>query len=195
MLTSITPLGERGRHNRWAVAVVSHAVGGLLGGITTGAALGWIGSPLVVRLGDSGVLWALVVVVVFALSLEQAGVKPPGLRRQVNEDWLDEYRSWVYGFGFGYQLGAGWLTIVTSAITWCVMAGAVLAGSAIGGAVVMGTYGLVRGLSVVAAAGVRDRSALFSLARRLERWSAPVDRLATLVMAAVAAISVTRLLV
>ena len=43
MLTSITPLGEQGRGNRWAVTTTAYAVGCLLGGAVTGVALGSLG--------------------------------------------------------------------------------------------------------------------------------------------------------
>jgi hypothetical protein len=31
----------------------------------------------------------------------------PSWQRQVDERWLTTYRGWVYGAGFGFQLGAG----------------------------------------------------------------------------------------
>jgi hypothetical protein len=35
------------------------------------------------------------------------GRQLPNHPRQVNERWLDQYRSWVYGAGFGWQIGVG----------------------------------------------------------------------------------------
>ncbi len=46
MLTSITPLGERGRGNRCAVTLTAYVLGCLLGGATTGVLLGALGSLL-----------------------------------------------------------------------------------------------------------------------------------------------------
>jgi hypothetical protein len=46
MLTSITPLGERSRGNRYAVTLTAYVLGCLLGGATTGAVLGLVGSAL-----------------------------------------------------------------------------------------------------------------------------------------------------
>ena len=40
MLTSITPLGERGRGHRYAVTMTAYVLGCLLGGATTGVLLG-----------------------------------------------------------------------------------------------------------------------------------------------------------
>ena len=50
---------------------------------------------------------------------------PPFLRRQVNEDWLTNYRPWVYGGGFGWQIGAGVTTyVMTAAVPLMIMLGA-----------------------------------------------------------------------
>ena len=58
-----------------------------------------------------------------------ARLRVPGPRRQVNERWLDEYRGWVYGLGFGAQLGLGVTTIVTSAATYVALFAALLSGT------------------------------------------------------------------
>ena len=50
MLTSITPLGERGRGNSWAVTVAAYLVGSVLGGALTGAVLGLLGATVVTGL-------------------------------------------------------------------------------------------------------------------------------------------------
>ena len=34
--------------------------------------------------------------------------------------WLGRYRSWVYGLGFGVQLGAGVTTVVVSSAVYVV---------------------------------------------------------------------------
>ena len=53
----------------------------------------------------------------------------PGPRRQVNERWLDDYRGWVYGLGFGAQLGLGVTTVVTSAATYATLLACALSGA------------------------------------------------------------------
>ena len=45
----------------------------------------------------------------------------PSMRRQVDEDWLSRYRRWVYATGFGWQLGTGVTTIVTSRVTYALL--------------------------------------------------------------------------
>ena len=52
----------------------------------------------------------------------------PGPRRQVDERWLDEYRGWVYGAGYGAQLGLGVTTVVSSAATYVALLAAFLTG-------------------------------------------------------------------
>ncbi len=46
MLASITPLGERGRGQRWWLTVTAHVVGSVLGGAAIGAAMGLIGMAI-----------------------------------------------------------------------------------------------------------------------------------------------------
>jgi hypothetical protein len=96
----------------------------------------------------------------------------PGPRRQVDERWLDRYRGWVYGAGFGAQLGLGVTTIVSSAATYVALLAAFLSASAPAGAVVLGCFGAVRGLTPLAAARVRSPRRLFEFHRALARTRA-----------------------
>src|SRR4051812_36831787 len=111
MLTSISPLGERARSHRWGVTATAYVVGSVLGGATTGAVLGLAGSRLH---ASTTVLLVAAVGCLVAAALDVAGRVPTG-HRQVDEDWLVRYRGWVYGLAFGYQLGLGIVTVVTSA--------------------------------------------------------------------------------
>src|SRR5688572_17754383 len=127
MLTSITPLGERSRGNRYAVTLTAYVLGCLLGGAAIGLLLGTVGSLV-------PVLPALLLAGIACLAAALADVRgwlPLG-RRQVDEDWLTSYRGWVYGLGFGLQLGLGVVTIVTSAATVAALAVAFLTQSALG---------------------------------------------------------------
>src|SRR5205085_11088620 len=65
---------------------------------------------------------------IFTLSLHDAlpifdtgllGIAPPFFLRQVNEDWLGRYRSWLYASGFGWQVGAGVTTYIMTAAVFC----------------------------------------------------------------------------
>lgn len=165
MLTSITPLGERGRGNRWAVTTSAYAVGCALGGATTGLLLGSLGALLpplpVLLLAGAACLLA-------AAADLAPGWLPVG-RRQVDERWLGRYRGWVYGLGFGYQLGLSVVTVVTSAATLAVLAVALLTQSPLAGALVGVAFGAARALPALLVHRVDRPDRLRTLARRVER--------------------------
>src|ERR1700716_705801 len=122
MLASITPLGERGRHNRWGVTAATYAGGLTLGGAGFGVALGAAG-VLLAQVGQLSSFTTVVIIAALALmtmafDLGLAGIRIPTVQRQVNEDWLGTYRGTVYGFGFGVQLGIGVATIVSTAAVY-----------------------------------------------------------------------------
>ena len=165
MLTSITPLGERSRGNRWAVTATAYAVGCCLGGATTGLLLGAVGAAL-------PVLPALLLAGVACLAAAAADLSPgrlPGGHRQVDEDWLARYRGWVYGAGFGYQLGLGVVTVVTSAATYAVLALVLLTQSAAAGLLVGAVFGLARALPALLLRGVDSHTRIRAAAARLDR--------------------------
>ncbi len=171
MLASITPLGERGRSSTWGVTVVAFVVGATFAGGGLGAATGALGS--LVGGGSHWRMGALALVALAALAVDLGPLAVPGPNRQVNERWLDEYRGWVYGLGFGTQLGLGVTTIVSSAATYLPLVAAFLTGDAVLGAVVAGVFGLTRGLTLLAAAGVKRPDELLALHRWLARLRRP----------------------
>ena len=59
MLTSISPLGERARGNRWSLTVTWLVAGTLVGGASLGAVLGAAGRAVPVTLDESWRLSAL----------------------------------------------------------------------------------------------------------------------------------------
>src|SRR5947209_1935186 len=154
MLASITPLGERGRRQRWGVTVTAFVIGATAAGAALGALLGAVGTGLDRRL--------IVPATAIALLLD-ATRRVPGPGRQVNERWLDEYRGWVYGLGFGAQLGVGVTTVVSSAATYLALIATFLAAKPWSGALIMGCYGAIRGLTPLAGAGVRSPDRLVAL--------------------------------
>jgi hypothetical protein len=165
MLTSITPLGERGRGNRWAVTTTAYAVGCALGGATTGLVLGGVGALL----PPLPVLLAAGAACLLAAAADLAPGRLPVGRRQVDERWLGRYRGWVYGLGFGYQLGLGVVTIVTSAATFAVLAVALLTQSPLAGALVGLVFGAARALPALLVRSVDRPDRLRQLARRVEQ--------------------------
>src|SRR3954447_8870550 len=106
MLASITPLGEQGRRRRWRRTVTAFVIASILGGAATGLVAGALGSLLLRDVSWDGRIGFVAALLALGLVLDLAG-KVPGPRRQVDESWLDRYRGWVYGAGFGFQLRAG----------------------------------------------------------------------------------------
>src|SRR5436190_18791105 len=114
MLGSITPLGERSRGRRWGITVTAFALAAGAAGAALGAALGAAGGLVDVSATPRTALLGLAVAAAVVVDVVP-GVRAPGPRRQVNEAWLHRYRGWVYGAGFGLQLGLGVTTIVSTA--------------------------------------------------------------------------------
>lgn len=166
MLSSIHPLGERARHNRWAVTVGAFTVGALVSGATVGFVLGAAGS-MTLALDRNTLLLSTALVALVAGVLDLTGVNAPGPNRQVNETWIGAFRGWVYGGGFGLELGLGFATYV---VTWGVYAtflAAALTASAVAGALVGATFGIGRSLSIVAARYVDRPTRLTTFHRAL----------------------------
>ncbi len=181
MLTSISPLGEQARGQRHGLTVAASLLGGALGGATTGLVLGLLG----VLLGLPR--WLVVAVLVLAAVADLKGVRVGS--RQVDEDWLARYRGWVYGGGYGYQLGLGVVTVVTSAATPALLAVLVLQASVPHAVLTGAVFGVVRGLPLLALRGVRTPEDLRRAAARLASaapWAARLTPAALLGLAVLA---------
>src|SRR5438132_8202928 len=181
MLASIHPLGERARNSRWGVTVTVYLVGSVAGGATAGAALGLTGRAafaLLPRAADArGWLVAAASLVAAAIELRLGRLRLPTIRRQVDEDWLARYRGWVYGLGFGYQLGLGAVTIVTTAGVYLAWALALLSGSVGRGAAVGVAFGAARAAPILAMGRVQRPDQLRRLHRGLQRWAGVAARI------------------
>jgi Cytochrome C biogenesis protein transmembrane region len=172
MLASINPLGERSRNRRWGATFAWYFAGSLLGGAVMGAAFGVLGAAFaaVAHVGATATAVMVIVAGAVALAFETHafGLALPTMHRQVNEDWLSRYRAWVYGGGFGFQLGLGLVTIVTSATVYLTWALAFIAGSVPAGLLIGLTFGIVRALPMLLVArvdtpgGLRDRLRAFN---------------------------------
>ena len=180
MLTSITPLGERSRGNRWAVTATAYAVGCVLGGASTGLVLGAVGAllpalPVLLLAGTACLL---------AAAADLAPGRLRGGHRQVDEDWLARYRGWVYGAGFGYQLGLGVVTVVTSAATGAVLVLALLTQSPVAGLLLGAVFGVARALPALLLRRVDSPARIRSLAAFLDRRAALAHRVAAATLVA-----------
>ncbi|MDH5237138.1 MAG: hypothetical protein OEW85_05905 [Acidimicrobiia bacterium] len=192
MLSSIHPLGERTRNNTWSLTAVAFVAGAVLGGLVTATVLGVVAVPVGGAISTT-TRWALLGVAgLLAVAVDAVldGRPLPSWHRQVNEDWLGRYRGWVYGAGFGFQLGTGWCTFITTGLVYLVALAAVLTGSLPGALVVGGTFGLTRGVLILAAAPVRTPEALRALHRQLDRAARPARVAAGLTAAATVGVSV-----
>lgn len=191
MLSSITPLGERGRNRTWGATAALYVTGSMLGGAALGGLLGGLGAA-VARLWWPAPGWLALVVAaacLLAVAVDLGGLPLPTIQRQVNEDWLGTYRGWVVGLGFGFQLGLGVVTIVTTAAVYLTWALALLSASVTPGLVIGATFGLIRALPVLALGGVTTPQRLVR-AHRLVSALAPAVRRGAIVAQGLAAIAV-----
>lgn len=176
MLASIHPLGERARQQRWSVTVTAHIAGAVVGGAVATAAAGLLGWALAGGATASAAVPWLGAAVCLACLVLDAGALPwslPTLRRQVNEDWLARYRGWVYGGGFGFQLGLAVATVVTTATVYAALVLALLTRSPVQGALMGATFGLVRSSALLTVAKVDRPELLWRVHRRWQRLAAP----------------------
>jgi hypothetical protein len=165
MLASITPLGQRGRGASWTRTVTSYLVASAAGGAVMGAALGGVGS-LLPGIGSRASVLVVATLAALAAVFELRG-RLPSLHRQVDEAWLTRYRDWVCGVGFGFQLGLGAVTIVTSAslyLTWLLE---LLVATSLKGLLVGLVFGVMRALPLLTTRHIVDAA---TLRRSHRRW-------------------------
>lgn len=153
-------------------------VGALVGGIGLGAALLAVRAagqalPAQVTIGFGVVCAGLI----FGSAL--LGLRPPSLHRQVDHRWLDRYRGWVIGAGFGFQLGAGFFTLISSFALYLLVLSAFV-GAPPASLLSAGlAYGGLRGLFAAPGGWITRppdlRRALATIVR-LERYARPAAR-------------------
>jgi hypothetical protein len=151
-------------------------VGAVGSGALAGAAVGALGSLLPGGSAWRGLALAVVLAMTVVFDATPLRGRLPSSSRQVNEDWLGRYRGWVYGIGFGAQLGVGVATIVTSAAVYATAATALLCSDPLIGALIGAIFGVLRALSLLPARTVHDVGALGALHRRLGRAEDEVRR-------------------
>ena len=192
MLGSISPVGEAARNQRWWLTATAHVLASAAAGALLGVLLGVAGAVTVGRFATPLRLALLGLVLAIAAMTDGAtrGSGPPSWRRQVNERWLTTYRGWVYGAGFGAQLGVGIATIITSAATYATLAAAVLAGSWRGGLAIGAGFGAARALPLLAMVGVDAADRLYAVTRRVAHAEPLAHRLTVGGQGALAAIAV-----
>ena len=188
MLSTITPIGESGRRNRYRVTAVWFVAGALLGGATLGVGAALLAAGVALLDLSSGALAAVAAVaglVTIASDLSIGGFRLPTHTRQVNETWLDRYRSWVYGGGFGWQIGVGLATYVTTSAVYLMVVLAALTASPLAAFAVVTGFGLVRGLAVFLGRSLTTPQRMMALHRRLDDLLPTAQRLVVAVQTAV----------
>jgi hypothetical protein len=94
------------------------------------------------------------------------GFALPRIARQVNEVWLNRYRGWVYGLGFGWQIGVGLSTYVMTAAVYLMIVLGALAGRPLVALVVGTGFGLCRGVALLIGARLTTPTAI----RTMHAW-------------------------
>lgn len=178
MLSSIHPFGERARNSRWGITASAFIVGAIAGGTVMGAVLGAAGLLVLGLTGVPtpaiGVVAALVVASAMVVDVRRS---VPSIKRQVDENWLNAYRGWIYGGGFGFQLGLGLDVVVTTAAVYAAFALAFLSASVTAGVAIGGAFGAVRGLTILTGARIDTPQVLRSFHRRLQSYLPAAHRL------------------
>jgi hypothetical protein len=169
MLSTITPLGERSRGNSYRPTAAWFVSGAVVGGATLGAAMALLaGGVHSLHLSETALGGAALVAAAIAAASDAGvgGMRLPIHRRQVNERWLDHYRPWVYGAGFGWQIGNGLSTYITTAAVYLmVVLGALTADP--GAAFALGmAFGTLRGLAVLLTRHLTSPAALLTFHQR-----------------------------
>lgn len=192
MLSTITPLAERSRGYRFGTTATWFVIGAVIGGATLGAGAAALAAGIgALGLAPSALLaLAAIAALVGACSdLELFGFHLPIHPRQVNEVWLGKYRAWVYGSGFGWQIGTGLATYVMTAAVYLTIVLAALTGSPAAAFGICVLFGLVRGLAILLAARLTSTERLAAFHRRFDALAEPVRRALIGVQLAVAAVA------
>jgi hypothetical protein len=177
MLSTITPFGERAKGHRYGATATWFIVGAGIGGLALGAVAAGLATLVSVAGVTSGLAGAVAIVATstaLVSDADLAGFRVPAHYRQVNERWLDAYRPWVYGAGFGFQIGCGVATYITTAAVYLVVVLAGLAGRPSAALVVGLVFGLVRGAAVTLTWRTTTPAALLAFHQRfaaLRPWA------------------------
>jgi len=166
MLASLTPYAESTRGSRWTITVSSFSIGAITAGACGGLIWSEVGSLL------PGGRWrliasAVVLVVAFVVDATPLRRRLPLTKRQVNEDWMVTYRGWIYGVGFGAQLGLGFITLVACAAIYATFAIELLSGTVVVGIVLGAIFGATKAAVLLPAGRAKERHSLLALHRRL----------------------------
>ncbi len=182
MLSTMTPLSERSRGNRFHLTGTWFVAGAALGGLLLGS-IGALGALAVRAIDPSVTQIAVAATVVLAVAAAwDADLLRPALphhRRQVDEEWLDRFRPWVYAGGFGLQIGTGLATYIMTTAVYGLIVLAALTGEPVAALGIGLAFGTTRGLAVFASRRCLSFERLAAFHRRFASLATPV-RLTTI---------------
>jgi hypothetical protein len=149
MVETISPVVHGGRA-RWLGTLALHTFGATGTAALFGAALGWIGGVLGAPWQRPGLLALAAVSAVYALdALTRLRVPVPQLRRQVPDWWRTFFGRSFAAVLYGAGLGIGFMTYMSNGTLVVIAFAAVASGRPAIGAIFVGPFGLVRGLSAI----------------------------------------------
>ena len=190
MLSTITPFSERAKGHSYRATAGWFVAGATLGGATLGTVMALMALAVEAVHATTATigLVALAAALIAAGSDSGiAGVRLPVHRRQVNERWLDRYRPWVYGAGFGWQIGTGLSTYITTAAVYLTVVFGALTGRPALALSVGTAFGFLRGTAVLLTRDLADPSELRAFHRRFLQVGPVAGRLVIAVELASAA--------
>jgi hypothetical protein len=189
MLSTITPLSEGAKGHSYRTTAGWFIIGAVAGGATLGGAMALLAMGMRVLALTPAALGLLALGGALVAAASDAGIGGwhlPIHRRQVNERWLDRYRAWVYGAGFGWQIGAGLATYITTAAVYLMVVLCALTARPLVALSVGCAFGLLRGCAVLLTRGLRSGDQLLGFHRRFTAAGPAVGRVVNAVEAGVA---------
>ena len=179
MLSQLTPVGEASRGYRYRTTAIWFVLGAVVGGATIGAVMAGLAAAVsAIGATSTALLGIAAGLAVLGATVDSGvlGFAPPFFKRQVNEYWLGKYRAWVYGSGFGWQIGTGVTTYIMTAAVFLTIAFGALSGGPWAALAIGLFFGTARGLAVLLTARLRSTAELFALHRRFDALAEPVRR-------------------
>jgi len=171
MLSTVTPVAERARGHRYGATATWFVIGATVGGATLA-----LGVALLAGLVDAFdvsesarlTIAAVTAALATASDLRVFGFHLPLHTRQVNDEWLARFRPWVYGAGFGWQIGVGFATYIMTGGLYLMVVLAALTGDPVVAFAVVTGFGFVRGLAVLLSARLDTPAKVFAFHRRFD---------------------------
>ena len=194
MLSTFTPLSERGRGRRYWMTATWFIVGAALGGAALGG-ISALGAAIIGALGTQyshSMLFILGALFALGSAIDFGALGPalPHHPRQVDETWLRQFRRWFTAGGFGIQIGFGLATYIMTTGVYLTMLIGALSGSPLLAFFTGLGFGVVRGALVLTGSRITSSERLLAFHRRLESLREPFRRITAATLAACAVLAI-----